>query len=59
MYLSPPGSNTCTDGDNLRHGQCTDGKFKHGWSGNCSKPSSGRGGGVTQVESCGRADLLP
>lgn len=37
-------------GDNLRHGQCTDGKIIHGWAGNCSGPSSSRGGGFVRVQ---------
>ena len=37
-------------GDNLRHGQCTDGKLNHAWGGNCSKPMRSRGGGYVRVE---------
>ena len=37
-------------GDNLKHGQCTDGKVLHNWSGNCTPPGQLRGGGYVRVE---------
>lgn len=39
-------------GDNLRHGQCTDGAVDGRWSGNCSTkaPGNGRGGGFVTLD---------
>jgi hypothetical protein len=36
-------------GDNLRHGQCTDGKANGRWNGTCTRPSASRGGGYVRV----------
>ena len=37
-------------GDNLKHGQCTDGKIINNWTGNCTPPGKNRGGGYVRVE---------
>jgi hypothetical protein len=37
-------------GDNLKHGQCTDGKILHNWSGTCTPPGQLRGGGYVRIE---------
>ena len=37
-------------GDNLKHGQCTDGKIINNWTGNCTLPGKNRGGGYVRVE---------
>lgn len=36
-------------GDNLRHGQCTDGSIIHSWPGTCGLPRHGRGGGFVKL----------
>jgi len=37
-------------GDNLKHGQCTDGKIINNWTGSCTPPGKNRGGGYVRVE---------